>query len=71
MRDGAMIRAKIRQDQVPMQDDDVALCERVFYGLCAKRGIDTEDQREELASSIIHAYQHGVRDEGTLMRLFD
>jgi len=46
------------------------LCERVFFDTCIKRGIPTEEHREELASSIIHAYQHGVRDEETLRRLF-
>ncbi|MDM9625478.1 hypothetical protein QTL95_06205 [Rhizobium sp. S152] len=63
-----MIRKLVAAVKVPLQNDDIALCERVFETLAAQHGM-SEDEREQLASSILHFYQDGVKDERSLTRL--
>jgi hypothetical protein len=64
-----MIRDKVSASQIPMQNDDVEICQRVFDQICAERSIETDIGREKLAMQIIHFYQHGVKDENSLKRL--
>ncbi len=64
-----MIRDKMSASQTPMQEDDVALCQRVYEHICMARHISTPDEQEELAIQILHFYQHGVKDQGSLERL--
>jgi len=52
-----------------MQEEDVALCQSVYDHICAARHIATDGEREELAIQILHFYQHGVKDQGSLERL--
>ncbi len=59
-----MIRDKMSASQTPMQEEDVALCQRVFEHICMARHIASNDEREELAIQILHFYQHGVKDQG-------
>ncbi|MFC5757213.1 MULTISPECIES: hypothetical protein [unclassified Rhizobium] len=64
-----MIREKMSAGQTPMQEEDVALCQRVYEHICTARHIATDGEREELAIQILHFYQHGVKDQGSLERL--
>jgi hypothetical protein len=64
-----MIRERIFSSQIPMQNDDVETCQRVFDQVCAAKHITSDEAREELATQIIHFYQHGVTDEDSLKRL--
>jgi hypothetical protein len=64
-----MIRDKLSASHSPMQEDDVALCQRVYEHICMARHIATDGEREELAIQILHFYQHGVKDQGSLERL--
>ena len=64
-----MIRDKMSASHSPMQEDDVALCQRVYEHICMARHIATYGEREELAIQILHFYQHGVKDQGSLERL--
>jgi hypothetical protein len=50
-------------------DEEVALCQRVFDHVISVRQITTDTEREDLAQRVIHSYQHGVKDEGALLRL--
>ncbi|MEK1896055.1 MAG: hypothetical protein AAAB20_22740 [Rhizobium sp.] len=63
-----MIRSLIAATKAPLQDDDVALCERVFHRLTGQRPM-SNGEREQLASAILHFYQDGVRNEQSLTRL--
>ncbi len=62
-----MIRSLIAATKAPLQDDDVALCERVFHRLTGQRPMSMGSR--QLASAILHFYQDGVRDEQSLTRL--
>jgi hypothetical protein len=64
-----MIREMIAASDVPMPNDHVEICQRVFYHVCAKRGFRTDDKRRELATSNIHLHEQGVTAENSLMRL--
>ncbi|MBB3656827.1 hypothetical protein FHX15_002055 [Rhizobium sp. BK650] len=64
-----MIREKMSASQTPMQEEDVAVCQRVYDHICEARHISTDSEREELAIQILHFYQHGVKDQGSLERL--
>ncbi|NLS08340.1 hypothetical protein HGP14_34750 [Rhizobium sp. P32RR-XVIII] len=64
-----MIQTRISSDQIPMQDEDVAMCQRVFDQVCEAKHVTSGEARDELATQIIHFYQHGVRDEDILRRL--
>ncbi|WP_337267433.1 hypothetical protein [Oryzifoliimicrobium ureilyticus] len=63
-----MIRGKLSASDLPLYDNDVALCQKVFYHVCAAKKIKTREAREELARQIISLYQTGVTQEATLMR---
>jgi hypothetical protein len=65
-----MIRNVAAASEMPLVNEDVSLCQRVFYHVCADRRIKDRPGRESLARSIIDFYQHGVKDEGSLRRLF-
>ncbi|MBB3391606.1 hypothetical protein FHT82_004384 [Rhizobium sp. BK275] len=64
-----MIREKMSASQTPMQEEDVAICQNVYDHICVARHISTAREREELAIQILHFYQHGVKDQGSLERL--
>ncbi|QWW69854.1 hypothetical protein [Rhizobium sp. WYJ-E13] len=64
-----MIREKMSASQTPLQEEDVALCQSVYDHICEARQISTAREREELAIQILHFYQHGVKDRGSLERL--
>ncbi len=63
-----MIRTLVAAVKAPLQNEDIALCERVFETLVAQQHM-SEEEREQLASSILHFYQDGVKDERSLTRL--
>ncbi|MGR9225102.1 hypothetical protein [Rhizobium leguminosarum] len=63
-----MIRSQIADAQTVLGDEEVALCQRVFDHISSMRQI-TDTEREDLAQRVIHSYQHGVKDEGALLRL--
>lgn len=64
-----MIPSQIMQAQIVLDAAEVALCQRVFDHVASVRQIRTDAEREELASRIIHSFQHGVKDEDALTRL--
>ncbi|TAX09682.1 hypothetical protein [Rhizobium leguminosarum] len=64
-----MIPSQIADAQTVLGDEEVALCQRVFDRISSVRRITTDTEREDLAQRVIHSYQHGVKDEGALMRL--
>jgi hypothetical protein len=64
-----MIRERIFSNQMPMQNDDVEICQRVFDQVCEAKHVTSVEARDDLATQIIHFYQHGVRDEDSLKRL--
>ncbi|MGO8141597.1 hypothetical protein AB9F42_02000 [Rhizobium leguminosarum] len=64
-----MIRSQIAYTQTVLSDEEVALCQRVFDHISSVRQITTDIEREDLAQRVIHSYQHGVKDEGALLRL--
>lgn len=65
-----MIRNLAAAGDMPMLSDGLALCQRVFYHVCADLRIKDPAGREKLARSILDQYQLGVQNEGTLRRLF-
>ncbi|MBB4568041.1 hypothetical protein [Rhizobium leucaenae] len=65
-----MIRSMVSAGEIPLQNDDIEICQRVFDQICVEKGIKDEDRCEELAASIIEFYQHGVKNEASLKRLF-
>ena len=65
-----MIRSLVAAGEMPLQNEDIEICQRVFDQLCAEKGIKDRDRCEELAASIIDFYQHGVKNEASLKRLF-
>ncbi|NNU66247.1 hypothetical protein G9X67_13235 [Rhizobium sp. WYCCWR 11152] len=64
-----MILSQIAEAQTVLGDEEVALCQRVFDHISSVRRITTDTEREDLARRVIHLYQHGVKDEGALLRL--
>jgi hypothetical protein len=65
-----MIRNVAAASDRPLVNEGVAVCQRVFYHVCADQRIKDRNGREKLARSIIDGYQRGVEDEGSLRRLF-
>jgi hypothetical protein len=55
--------------QSVLNDEEVALCQRVYDHVRSVRHTTTDGDREELARLIIHSFQHGVKDEDALVRL--
>ncbi|NKL37511.1 hypothetical protein GFL49_27850 [Rhizobium leguminosarum bv. viciae] len=64
-----MIRSQIAEAQTALNDEEVALCQRVYDHIVSVRQIQTDAEREELAARVIQSFQHGVKDEAALMRL--
>lgn len=64
-----MIREKMSASQTPMLEEDIALCQSVYDHICETRHVVSASEREELAIQILHFYQHGVKDRGSLERL--
>ncbi|WP_029871054.1 hypothetical protein [Rhizobium leguminosarum] len=64
-----MIRSQIAEAQTALNDEEVALCQRVYDHIVSVRQIKTDAEREELAARVIQSFQHGVKDEDALMRL--
>ncbi|EJC84245.1 hypothetical protein Rleg4DRAFT_6051 [Rhizobium leguminosarum bv. trifolii WSM2297] len=52
-----------------LDDAAVALCQRVYNHVISVKQLNTDRDREELASRIIQSFQHGVKDEDTLVGL--
>ncbi|RDJ03682.1 hypothetical protein B5K05_28350 [Rhizobium phaseoli] len=48
---------------------EVALCMRVYDHVVSLKQINSDADREDLASRIIQSFQHGVKDEDALTRL--
>jgi hypothetical protein len=65
-----MIRNLAAASDIPLLNDGLALCQRVFYHVCADLRIKDRPGREKLALSILAQYQLGVRNENILKRLF-
>lgn len=63
-----MIRSQIAEAQTVLNDQEVALCQRVYDGVCSMRQINTEPERQDLAARVIMLFQHGVKDEDSSMR---
>ncbi|SCB58545.1 hypothetical protein GA0061105_10512 [Rhizobium aethiopicum] len=64
-----MILSQVFQTQTTLNDDEVALCQRVFDHVALVKKITADAERQDLASRIIQSYQHGVKDEDSLLRL--
>jgi hypothetical protein len=65
-----MIRERIFSSQIPMQNEDVEICQSVFDEVCRSEHITADEACAELATQIIHFFQHGVTDRNSLKRLF-
>jgi len=55
--------------QTVLNEAELALCQRVYDHVISVKQIMTDAEREDLASRIIQAFQHGVKDEDALTRL--
>ncbi|MDR9805547.1 hypothetical protein [Rhizobium hidalgonense] len=64
-----MIPSQIAKAQCVLNDFEIALCQRVYDHVAGVKQIQTDAEREDLASRIIHSFQHGVKDEDALIRL--
>ncbi|MDR9776912.1 hypothetical protein RJJ65_30515 [Rhizobium hidalgonense] len=64
-----MIPSPIAQAQNVLDEADIAVCQRVYDQIVALKLIETDAAREDLATGIIHSFQHGVKDEDALLRL--
>ncbi|KRB61926.1 hypothetical protein ASE04_20685 [Rhizobium sp. Root708] len=51
--------------KAPLEDHEVALCQRVLHRLSRKAATDAGDL-DDLACLILHLYQDGVRSEDRL-----
>lgn len=51
--------------KAPLEDHEVALCQRVLHRLSGKAAMDAGDL-DDLACLVLHLYQDGVRSEKTL-----
>ncbi|PDT15471.1 hypothetical protein CO670_18095 [Rhizobium sp. J15] len=58
-----MILSTVFQTQSVLNDDEFALCQRVFDHVSSAREIVTTADREELAMRVIQSSQHGVKDD--------
>lgn len=54
-----MILSQIFQAQTVLNEAEVALCQRVFDQVVLAKQIKSDVERHDLASRIIHSYQHG------------
>jgi hypothetical protein len=63
-----MNQERIFASQIPMQNEDVQICQRVFHQICEAKHVASAEARNELATKIIYFYQHGVTDEESLNR---
>lgn len=54
-----MIPSQIAKAQCVLDDVEIALCQRVYHHVAALKQIQTDAEREDLASRIIHSFQHG------------
>lgn len=64
-----MARDDFAANDAPLQNEDIAICQRVFDHLCASGHITGGDACDELAIQIIHLYRHGVTNEDSLEQL--
>ncbi|EJC75587.1 hypothetical protein Rleg10DRAFT_5779 [Rhizobium leguminosarum bv. trifolii WSM2012] len=64
-----MILSQITKAQCVLNDVEFALCQRVFDHVAAVKQIQTDAEREDLASRVIQSFQHAVKDEAALVRL--
>ncbi|MBB3350489.1 hypothetical protein CO660_28360 [Rhizobium sp. L9] len=64
-----MILSQVFQTQSALNEAEVALCQRVFDHVVSVKKITSDPQRQDLASRIIQSYQHGVKDEDSLLSL--
>ncbi|MDK4735836.1 hypothetical protein [Rhizobium sp. CNPSo 3490] len=64
-----MIPLPIAQAQNVLNHAELALCQRVFDHVVLVKKITSDPQRQDLASRIIQSYQHGVKDEDSLLSL--
>jgi hypothetical protein len=60
---------RISSRRIPLKTEEVEICQRVFYHVCAQRHIRQNEDREELATSILRLFQQGVKSENSLKRL--
>ena len=67
--EGVMILSQVFQTQSVLNDDEVALCQRVFDHVVLAKQVKSDAERQDLATRIIQSYQHGVTDEEALLRL--
>ena len=65
-----MIRTISAANRTPLDNDDIETCQRVFDYVCVIKAISGREAREEIAASIIQQFQHGVKSEESLKRLF-
>jgi hypothetical protein len=65
-----MIRNVAAAGEMPLMNDGLALCQRVFYHVCADLRIKDRAGREKLARSILDQYRSGVQNEGVLRGMF-
>ncbi|WP_260686475.1 hypothetical protein [Rhizobium leguminosarum] len=64
-----MISSLMAQAQDVLNDAELALCQRVYDHVISVKHIETDAEREDTASRIIQSFQHGVKDEDSLVRL--
>lgn len=64
-----MTRDHFSAREMPLQNDDVEICKRIFDRICTTHHITSDAERDQLASQIIYFYQHGVTNEQSLERL--
>ncbi|ARO30093.1 hypothetical protein NXC14_CH02156 [Rhizobium sp. NXC14] len=64
-----MIPSPIAQAQNVLNHAEVARCQRVFDHVVSVKQITSDPQRQDLACRIIQSYQHGVKDEDSLLSL--
>jgi hypothetical protein len=66
----AVTAERISRIYAPLQDEEVALCQRIFDEICQQQSITDDEARDKLAANIVYFYQHGVKDESALKRMF-
>ena len=66
----AVTAERTSEIHAPMQDEEIALCQRIFDEICLEQNITDDEARDKLAANIVYFYQHGVRDESALKRMF-
>lgn len=64
-----MTRDHFSAREMPLQNDDIEICKRIFDRTCTTHNITSDAERDQLASQIIYFYQHGVTNEQSLERL--